>query len=142
MRGRPLIEWVCFVAVWTLLLIPLRHVTSGGAVSPLAAVESEGVVEGVRVPGWLRLTFSESPDSLVVYTGGDEIWREAAVAPETEQLLDLVIGKGGPDLEIELQWSHKGRRAVAVEVEPVEGRAWRAFLWREAAGLRERLEFE
>lgn len=142
MRGRPLIEWLCFVAAWALLLIPLLHVTGGGTGSPVAAVAPDGTGEAARVPVWLRITFSEPPASLVVYSGGDEVWREAAVSAETEQLVELVMGTGGPELEIEAQWPREGRRAVAVAVVPVEGRAWRALLWCETASLRERLVFE
>lgn len=143
MRGRPLIEWLCFVAAWALLLIPLLHVTGGGAGKPVAAVAPEGVgAAAARAPVWLRVTFSEPPESLVVYSGGDEVWREAAVSAETEQLLELVMGTDGPELEIEAQWPYEGRRAVAVAVAPVEGRAWHALLWCETASLRQRVVFE
>ncbi len=141
MRGRPLIEWLGFVAVWALLLIPLLHVTGGGAGRPVAAVASDVAGAAMRVPVWLRVTFSELPDSLVVYSDGDEVWREAAVSAENEQLVDIVLGPGGPDLEIEAQWPREGRRAVAVVVEPVEGRSWRALLWSETTRLRESLVF-
>ncbi len=141
MRGRPLVEWFCFTAVWALLLIPLLHVTGGGA-GPVAAVVPDGAIAAVGVPVWLRVKFSEPPDSLVVYSGGDEVWREAAVSAENEQLVDIVLGPDGPELEFSAQWPREGRRAVAVVVEPVEGRSWRALLWSEAASLRERLVFE
>ncbi len=141
MRGRPLIEWLCFVAAWTLLLIPLLHVTGGGASRPVAAVSPDGA-GAVRVAVWLRVTFSESPESLVAYSGGVEVWRETAVPEDAEHLVELVMGTGGPDLEIEVQWPREGRRAVAIVVDPVEGRPWRALLWSERASLRERLALE
>lgn len=142
MRGRPLLEWLCFVAAWVVLLIPLLHVTGVGAGRPVAAVAPEVTGEVVRVPVWLRVTFSEPPDSLVVYSGGDEVWREVALLAETEQLVELVLGQGGPELEIETQWQHEGRRAIEIVVAPVEGRSWRTLLWCETASLRERLVFE
>ncbi len=142
MRGRPLLEWLCFVAAWALLLIPLLHVTGGGSGRAVVAVASDEAGAVVRVPVWLRVTFSEPPDSLVVYSGGAEVWRELAVADETEQLVELVLGAGGPDLQIEAQWPRVARRAVSVLAEPVEGRTWRALLWCETVNLRERLVFE
>ncbi len=125
-----------------MLLIPLLHVTGGGAGRPVKAVLPARAGESERVPVWLRVTFSEPPESLVVYAGGDEVWRETVVAEETEQLVEMVLGPDGPELAIEAQWPQARRRAVAVVVEPVEGRSWRTLLWRETASLRERLVFE
>lgn len=142
MRGRPLLEWLGFVAVWAVLLIPLLHVTGGGSGRPVTEVVREVAGETARVPVWLRVTFSEPPQSLVVYSDGDEILRETAVTAEIEQLVDVVLGADGPALAIEAKWLQAERRAVEIVVVPVEGRAWRALLWRETASLRERLVFE
>jgi len=142
MRGRPLIEWLLFAAVWALLLVPLLHVTGGGAGRRPVAVAQAGAVDTVRVPVWLRLAFSEAPDGFSVYAGGDVVWHETSVSVEMEQLVELVMGPGGPELELEAQWAGGGRRAVTVVMEPVEGRVRRAVVWGESARLRERMVFE
>jgi len=135
-------EWLGFVAVWAVLLIPLLHVAGGGAGTPVDAVVSVGAGNPVREPAWLRVTFSEPPESLIVTSRGEGVWRETAGMAEAEQLVDLVMDEGCPELEIDVKWSHTGRRAVEIVVAPVEGRAWRVLLWREAASVRERLVFE
>jgi len=143
MRGRPLIEWLCFGVVWALLLIPLARVTGlAGGRPPVPAASAGHQPDTEREPAWLRLVFSEAPESMIVYSGDTAVWRESNLHVENEQLVDLVMTAGGPDVLLDLTWNHAGRRAVEVVVEPVEGRSWHSVVWREGERMHEKAVFE
>jgi len=138
-RGRPLVEWLVFSAVWLLLLVPLRHVTGGRTVeaSPAGVVSAAIGDESGREQAWVRLRFSEPPTVFTVYAGDEVLWTETGPDAEMEQLVALPSTAGG--LELEAVWIGAGRRAVELVVDPVEGKSWRRVLWTEARVLRERL---
>ncbi|HAS81579.1 MAG TPA: hypothetical protein DCS43_02590 [Verrucomicrobia bacterium] len=144
MRGSPLLEWFCFAIVWGILLIPLLRVSGG--MDRSRASEAAVALPPVETPSesvWLRVAFSEAPAvfSLIVATG--VIWSETDAGNEMEQLVDMAINRAvGPALDLEVRWTTRGRRAVEVVVEPLEGPAWRTTVWINGDGTRERVVFK
>ncbi len=140
MRGRPLLEWLCFLLVWGLLTVPLWHLTPVRAARPPDAKVPAG--PGATEPIWVRLRFSEPPKCFALTSNGATLWSGERPDDDMEQPLDVVWTDLGPVLELESEWAEDGRRAVEITVAAVTGARVRATVWSREARVRERLVFE
>ncbi len=141
MRGRPLLEWLCFLLAWGLLAIPLWHLTLARAARPPDA-EAPPAGQGAATHAWVHLRFSESPQRFTLTSNGTALWSGERPDDDMEQPLDVVWTALGPVLELEAEWAEDGRRAVEIAVAAVTGARARATVWSREALVRERLVFE
>ncbi len=76
MRGRPVIQWVMFIAVWCGLFIPIRLVTSteAGRAKENATKSSVALVSE---PVWMSLRFSSDPASFSIIQDEKVMWEES-----------------------------------------------------------------
>jgi hypothetical protein len=72
MRGRPLLQWFVFVAVWLLLLIPIFLVTR----PVTGAAKSNAAAPLATEPSWVSLRFSSDPVSFAIHQDDQIIWSE------------------------------------------------------------------
>ena len=81
MRGRPLLQWMLFALVWSMLAFPIASVTRRGD----AAVQSAAVVkETAQVKTWVSLRFSDAPTSFSVWQDGQIIWEATGEGGDVE----------------------------------------------------------
>jgi len=114
MRGKPLIQWIAFTALWMLLLIPVLRVTRQTAP---AAVPSTAPA-GERVAVWLSLRFSNDPESFGVYQGQELLWAEAR--PEGrmfERQVSMILDSSGAEINLVAALADE-EHAVEVALEP------------------------
>lgn len=145
MRGSPLLHLVLLVTVFSLVAVPLRHLTGTGMgdAPSQRAIETEESAEE-RVPVRVKLRFAHRPEALALEWEGRDLlegveWGESPVEREVE----LILGKEGTELLLEGQWAEGApETAVTVELEP-DGMDLRTETrWSEGGAISDVLTFE
>jgi len=120
MRGRPLVHWLVFCAIWAGLLLPLLSVSSK-AVKEDPQETREKSSETAKESVWVNWRFTEPPARAVISIDGEEVWR--AKNPEghrIEELAEIGWPSGKLELEMIVEWDADGHRAVELKLEPID----------------------
>ncbi len=75
MRGRPILQWFCFVLVWTAMLYPILCVTRRDG-----AVDVDSTSEAETQTAWISVRFSAIPERFEFRQDGVLLWAEPSPA--------------------------------------------------------------
>ncbi len=119
MRGRPIVQWLVFVLLWGLLLIPLTALTR--ARPPRIEAAERG--SGERVPSWAALRFSHSPLAFSLSQDGRVLWSDDAPdGQRVEGEIGIAFEGESVELVLSIRWPEgEGWRAAELDIAP-EGR--------------------
>lgn len=139
MRGRPLLEWALFMAVWLLLLIPLRVLTSHDA----APARTVGPTAAARQPAWMTLRFSVVPSRFSIEQESTVLWEHDAPDRHfSDREVSLALHEGAADIVVKVEWPGSGvLKAVEVRLVPDELEEVSQTVWAEGDVLEEVLTF-
>lgn len=125
MRGRPFIQWLMFVAVWLLLVIPVWRVTRPSA----HAARAGGAADDAEALTWISVRFSAVPSYFAIRQEDRMLWEEDA--PDDvrfEKAVGVMVDAYG----VELLFSAilpDAETAVEITLEPSEGRRQSRTVW-------------
>ena len=113
MRGRPLIQWLIFLVLWTALVLPVWRVTRGVRSHTGRSVERELV----RSDLWVSLRFSQQPQGFSLAQGVDSVWVESDPGGmEFERVMTLARDSRGLELGLTAELGD-GMTAVEITIE-------------------------
>jgi len=123
MRGRPIIQWILFLAFWTCLALPVVLVTRGE--QTIARAQSS---ESSRVMTWVSLRFSADPSHFELLQDGNVLWREDPTeGSEFDNSFPVSIDKFGAEFILRSHMPAAG--AIEITVEPDERQQRSKTLW-------------
>lgn len=122
MRGRPIIQWIIFLAIWACLALPVALVTRGGRTA-----QNPQDTHSSSVKTWVSLRFSAEPAHFELLQDGNALWREApADGTEFEHAFPVSIDEFGAELTLR---SRMPAGAIEITVEPDELSERSQTLW-------------
>lgn len=123
MRGRPIIQWVLFLGLWSCLALPIVLVTRGEQ-----TIQPSRIAADTSVITWVTLRFSEEPAHFELRQHGKILWRKApADGTEFEKAFPVSMDKFG--IEFVLRSRLPAAGAIEITVEPDERPERSRTLW-------------
>ncbi len=126
MRGKPLIEWLCFTVCWLILLIPLIGITK---TKPATFPPPMGSSAVSLSEYWFSFESTDSPERIEWRVGSNTLWQIREPGEFHDELIELGEYAHGKPLTIACFWVDKARRATRMTIESTDGRQWSEVFW-------------
>lgn len=129
MSGRPILQWLIFILLWSFLLIPIVFVTRS-VESPVRDTAVRSSASTIMDPAWLSVRFSDVPKRFSFRADGEVVWSEDEPSGHFFER-SVLLQPGEHGLEMRLQADFPEAVAVVAEVtlESSGGSKWSRTLW-------------
>ena len=112
MRSKPIVEWIIFIVMWGLLIIPLWHFTQSRPVIEPRSISTP--LSTNMVSTWATLRFSPSPVQFALTQGQTILWQDTGVSEQVlEKRLDIRMEHFITEITIKADWADTNILSIA-----------------------------